>query len=105
MNFLLSRSVYVFWTSFVSTFSGKVSLAQLALASGESECAARLLGAAQKRRDSIEMARWFHQEIDYQHGLILLHQQLMDEAITIGRKEGYAMSTVEMIAYALAAAS
>jgi ATP/maltotriose-dependent transcriptional regulator MalT len=76
-------------------------LAQLALANGARLSSARLFGMAQKRRDSYEMARYFHQEADYQRGLALLHEQLSDAAITQAWMEGYAMPVAEVIEYAV----
>ncbi len=76
-------------------------LAQLILVCGDYGRADRLFGAAQKRRDSIEMARWFPQEADYQHDLSILHEQLTDEEFTDGWTEGYTMSTTKAITYAL----
>ncbi len=70
-------------------------LAQLILACGDYGRAARLFGAAQKRRDSIEMARWFPHEADYQRDLSTLHEQLTDEEFTEGWTEGYTMSTAK----------
>ena len=76
--------------------------AQLALISGDSLSSARLLGAAQKRRDLNEISRFFHQEAVYQLSLAALHEQLTDSAMTKAWMEGYSMSTSEAIAYALA---
>ena len=76
------------------------SIAQIALASGEGIRSARLLGAAQKRHDTIDMPRLLHQEAEYQHSLARLREQVTDEAISKAWAEGCAMSTDEAIAYA-----
>ena len=75
-------------------------IAQLALDIGDGIFAARLLGTTQKRRDTIDMARWYPHEADYQNSLAQLHEQLTDEEITQAWEEGCAMSTAEAVARA-----
>ncbi len=62
---------------------------------------ARLFGAAQKRRDTIEMARWLPLEADYRRSLAQLHEQLTDEAYTKAWLEGCTMSAAEVLTCAL----
>ena len=95
---LIFQQQYQFSLYVAGIFEG---LAQLILVCGDYGHATRLFAAAQKRRDTIEMARWFPHEADYQRDLALLHERLPDQDITIGWAEGYAMSTAETIAYAL----
>ena len=75
-------------------------LAHLWLVSGDRMHAARLFGAAQKRRDTIEMAHWAHNEAEFKHGLALLRAHLSEVDFTSAWKEGYAMTTAEIMDYA-----
>ena len=76
-------------------------LAQLALVSQNGRRAVRLFGAAQQRRNTIEMNRWVHIERDFQRGMALLREQLSEQDITTGLREGESMPEVKVFAYAL----
>jgi predicted ATPase/DNA-binding SARP family transcriptional activator len=64
-------------------------LAHLAVAENNSIVAVKLFGAAQSRRDSIEMARWAHHEIDFQRNLALTKSQLSQSEWKASWEEGF----------------
>jgi tetratricopeptide (TPR) repeat protein len=75
-------------------------LAYLAVADDDLETAVQLLGAAQARRDSIEMTRWAHQEIEYQHNLEISRYQLPPTVWQAMWKKGYNLAPQDALEFA-----
>jgi predicted ATPase/DNA-binding SARP family transcriptional activator len=76
-------------------------LAYTAIAEGKYLFAARLLGKAQARQDSVEPPRFGYHLAEYQQNLSRLHEQLPEAAFKAAWQEGQAMSLDQIITYAL----
>jgi predicted ATPase/DNA-binding SARP family transcriptional activator len=76
-------------------------IAHIAVADNTPEVAVQFFGAAQARRDSIEMARWAHQDIEYQHSLALTRNQLPAAVWQAAWDEGYLMTHQQGVVFAL----
>ncbi len=80
---------------------GLEGMAHIAVALKKTETGAKLFGAGQARRDSIEMARWVHQERDYQRSLALTRDKLPIDVWQVAWEEGYAMTAQQAVELAL----
>ena len=76
-------------------------MAHISVADNNPESAVQFFGAAQTRRDSIEMARWAHQEIEYQHSLALTRNQLPAAVWQAAWDEGYMLTHQQSVVLAL----
>jgi hypothetical protein len=76
-------------------------MAHIAVALEDFETGVQLFGAAQARRDSLEMARWVHHERDYQSGLALTRAQLHDDIWQEAWESGYNMTPQQAVQFAL----
>ncbi len=80
---------------------GLEGLAGVAVAQGQPERAARLLGAAEALRESIATPRWHVYQTNYERTLAAARAQLDDEAWAAAWAVGRAMSLEQAVAYAL----
>jgi tetratricopeptide (TPR) repeat protein len=80
-------------------------LAGVAAGQGQAEQAARLFGAAEMIRRAIGVPRWPANEALYQRLISLTRHDLEEEHFAHAWEEGHAMTTEEVIAYALNQAS
>jgi len=87
------------FTQFVA--QGLEGMAHIAVALEDYEAGVRLFGMAQARRSSMEMARWAHQERDYQRSLALTRDHLHDNAWQAAWQEGYTMLPQQAVEFAL----
>jgi tetratricopeptide (TPR) repeat protein len=78
-------------------------LANIALADNNPKIAVQLFGAAQARRDAIEMARWGYQEKDYQRGMSQTRNRLPAAEWQAAWDKGYEMSPQQGLAFTRAA--
>ncbi len=76
-------------------------MAHIAVALGDLETGVQLFGAGQARRDSIEMARWVHQEGDYQRSLATTRAQLNNDVWQAAWEEGCTMTAQQAVEFAL----
>jgi tetratricopeptide (TPR) repeat protein len=76
-------------------------MAHIAVAFEDHETGVQLFGAAQARRDSIEMVRWVHQERDYQSSLALTRDQLPTDVWQLAWDKGYTMIEQHAVELAL----
>jgi tetratricopeptide (TPR) repeat protein len=76
-------------------------MAHIAVALGALETGVQLFGAGQVRRDSIEMARWVHQERDYQRSLGTTRAQLNNDVWQAAWEEGCTMTAQQAVEFAL----
>jgi len=76
-------------------------MANITVALEDFETGVQLFGAAQARRDSLEMARWVHHERDYQSGLALTRAQLHDDIWQPAWESGYNMTPQQAVQFAL----
>ena len=81
-----------------STLEG---LSYIAIIKDEYAFAAKLLGAAQTRREAVDLIRFAHEVACYQHNLALLQTKLSEADFTVAWQEGQAMSLDQIITYAL----
>ena len=76
-------------------------MGHIAVARENLETAVQFFGAAQARRDSIEMKRWAHQEIEYQQSLELTQNHLPANNWQMSWDGGYSMTHQTVLEFAL----
>jgi hypothetical protein len=76
-------------------------MAHTAIAENNLEGAVWLFGASQARRDSIEMQRWAHQEIEFQSNLALTKKQVQPTTWQAAWDSGYAAALQQGAAFNL----
>jgi hypothetical protein len=80
---------------------GLEGMAHVAVAHEDLEVGVQLFGEGQARRDSIEMARWVHQERDYQRSLALTREKLPIDVWQAAWEEGYTRTAQQAVEFAL----